>query len=220
MKRLIIAAVVVVSALVAAAPTAAVAAPATSTHPIIIFDDVAHQAELIIPTPACPSTQPNCQWKFFLNTPKLSIDFAIVYGTSGTLVIPYPKGFCGVIQADAYIGPPWVAQRGFQHTISSDCTTPTPPVTPPVTPPTPPVAPPAVVATSTTTTTTQPAEPPTVSATTIEPAAPAVGTPKYVAATQQQDLPFTGLNVILLLVVGSGSVALGIGLLTRRRRRV
>ena len=226
MKRLIIAAAVLVCAVVGAVPTAAVAAPATSTHPIIIFDDTAQQAELIIPTPACPTTQPGCEWKFFLNAPKLSIDFATVYGTSGTLVIPYPKHFCGVIQADAYIGPPWVAQRGFQHTITSDCAPP-PPVTPPVKPPsTPapvspaPVSPPEAIVPTNTAPAPAPV-PPTVAATS-EPVAPAVGTPKYVAATgaQQQDLPFTGLNVALLLLVGSGLVALGIGLLTRRRRRI
>ena len=77
----------------------AVGAADASSFAVIRFDDAAHQAELIIPTPACTASQPNCEWKFFLNEPKLSIDVGTVYGTSGTLTIEYPSGFCGVIQA-------------------------------------------------------------------------------------------------------------------------
>ncbi len=102
-----------------AAWSATVPSSTPSSTPIIIFDDVGQQAQLIIPTPACPETQPDCMWRFFLNLPKLHIDVATVYGTSGTLSIPYPPNFCGVIQADAYVGPPWVAKRGFQHTINN-----------------------------------------------------------------------------------------------------
>src|ERR1022692_895966 len=120
MKRIILAVVAVFCLLVAFAPRSAWAAPSSSAYPVITFDDAAHQAELTIPTPACATTQPTCEWKFFLNEPKLSVDVATIYGTSGTLVIPYPPNFCGVIQADAYVGPPWVPKRGWQHNIE-DC---------------------------------------------------------------------------------------------------
>ncbi len=130
MKRTIVAvgSVIALVALSMAFGGAAVNAADGSSTAVIIFDDAAQQAKLIIPTPACPASQPDCQWKFFLNEPKLSVDVATIYGTSGTLTLAYPKDFCGVIQADAYVGPPWVAKRGFQHTIA-DCT-PSPSPTP------------------------------------------------------------------------------------------
>ncbi len=181
-----------------------------SSSPVITFDDAAHEAQLTIPTPACPEAQPNCQWKFFLNEPKLSVDVAVVYGTSGTLSIPYPPDFCGVIQADAYVGPPWVAKRGFQHTID-DCnppatTTTTLPPPPPPTPSTP---------TTTTTTVTIPstviavsAPPPAPPA--APPPSPSVVTPVSTVPTQ---LPFTGRDLKPFLYVGLTLLVLGLGLL-------
>jgi hypothetical protein len=163
---------------------AAWSATNTPTTAVITFNDAAHNVQLTIPTPACPTSQPDCQWKFFLNEPKLNVDVATVYGTSGTLTLDYPPEFCGVIQADAYVGPPWVAKRGFQHTID-DCnppnttttttttTTTVPPTTTTTTtrPPTPP--------TTTTTTTTRPPTPPTTTTTTtttLPVAGPVAGT--------------------------------------------
>jgi hypothetical protein len=196
--------------------------------PVITFDDAGHQAQLTIPTPACPASQPGCEWKFFLNEPKLSVDVATVYGTSGTLTIPYPKDFCGVIQADAYVGPPWVAKRGWQHTIS-DCT-PTPPTTvlpgPPVTAP-PVTAPPATTPITPPASTPLPSKLPVVAATsatipdgspttTVAPSVvPATATPAATPAAAQ--LPYTGLSVRPLLITGLTLVLLGFCLLIRRR---
>ncbi len=213
---------------------AAWSAAASSSTPVIVFDDAAQQAQLIIPTPACPTSQPDCQWKFFLNEPKLSVDVATVYGTSGTLTIPYPKDFCGVIQADAYVGPPFVPKRGFQHTIE-DCT---PPTTTTTTPPTT-----TTTTTSTTTTTTAPPQvppvmtggktsPPSPPPATTPPAAPAAlpltaaptSAPTSAAAPAQ--LPFTGVDTKPLWFVGLTLVAFGLALLTsaatwgRLRRRL
>lgn len=227
MKRTILAFVTIFCLLVAFAPRSAWAAPSTSAYPVITFDDAAHQAELTIPTPACPTTQPTCEWKFFLNEPKLSVDVAIVYGTSGTLVIPYPPNFCGVIQADAYVGPPWVAKRGFQHTIA-DCTpTPTPTTLPATTPTTVAVAPPAPPTLTTappTLTTTTPSLGPTVAAatsaspTSASPTTSPVAAPENTAAASDtQGLPFTGVNVVALLILGSALAAAGLLLLRRRR---
>jgi hypothetical protein len=182
------------------------------TTAVITFDDAAQQVTLQIPTPACPASQPDCQWKFFLNEPKLSVDVATVYGTSGTLTLAYPSDFCGVIQADAYVGPPWVAKRGFQHTIE-DCTPPTTTTTttePPTT--TTSTEPP----TTTTTTTTPPPVPAPVSGPTAEPPAPVVvpvaaPVPPPAPLTQ---LPFTGKNIKPFLLVGLALVAVGLALLS------
>src|ERR1700676_3699768 len=153
MKRLleVLMAVSVLLLLSATLEVEAGGASESPSHAVITFDDVAQAVHLTIPTPACPESEPQCQWKFFLNEPQLHVDVATVYGTSGTLTIDYPSNFCGVIQADAYVGPPWVAERGYQHTIA-DCAAATtastePPSAgatsePPTTPTTPTSAPP------------------------------------------------------------------------------
>ncbi len=235
MKRIVIAAAIVLAAAGAAVTTTASAAsaapagPGVVLHPVITFDDVAHQVTLTIPTTPCPAAMPECIWKFFLNEPKLSVDVTTVYsepGASGTLTIPYPDAFCGVIQADAYIGgPPWVPQRGFQHTIS-DCTS--TPVTPPSPPSNTPVTPAPIVPAATTP---PPASPPADAATVTPSAAPVVAatsaqpvttatappaTPAHVAPVATQ-LPFTGLDVEPLLFIGMGLVLLGLYLMLGRR---
>jgi hypothetical protein len=203
------------------------------TSAVITFDDAARQVTLTIPTPPCPALQPDCQWKFFLNEPKLHVDVGILYGKSGTLTIPYPPNFCGVIQADAYIGgPPWVPKRGWQHTIE-DCTPPEPPVTPvtPVTPATPTTAP-------TTTTISSAIEPPVNSPVdTLPPTTTTVSVPGAVAAASggpqvgsssgapastpavaSSQLPFTGVDVKPLFFMGMTLVGLGMCLMVRLRK--
>jgi hypothetical protein len=120
-KRILIASAIAVTVMAAVAIGTAWGATGAPSSAAITFDDGAQQVTLQIPSPACPTTQPGCQWKFFLNEPKLSVDVATIYGTSGTLTLAYPPDFCGVIQADAYVGPPWVPKRGWQHTIAT-CT--------------------------------------------------------------------------------------------------
>ena len=75
--------------------------PDSPSSAVITFDDGAQAVHLTIPTPACPASQPQCEWRFFLNEPKLHVDVATVYGTSGTLTIDYPGNFCGVVQDGA-----------------------------------------------------------------------------------------------------------------------
>jgi hypothetical protein len=234
MKRIaaVVCAGVTLIGLSVAMQVAAWGASGSPTSAVITFNDAAHQVTLTIPTPACPTTQPDCRWKFFLNEPKLHVDVAILYGTSGTLTIPYPPNFCGVIQADAYIGgPPWVPKRGWQHTIE-DCTTPVPPVTP-VTPSTP-----TSTSTSTTSTISSAIEPPnngpvdtlppttttasvagTVAATS---GGPQVGSPSGVPATTpsvtSSQLPFTGVDVKPLFFTGMTLVGLGLCLMVRLRK--
>lgn len=191
---------------------------------VITFDDAAQAVHLTIPTPACPESEPQCEWKFFLNEPRLHVDVATVYGSSGSLTIEYPSDFCGVIQADAYVGPPWVAKRGFQHTIE-DCeaaTATTLSTGPPSAGAT--SEPPTTATTAASTPLQAPPEEPAAAATAVPPAAaPAaataatapVGSP---AGSTPAQLPFTGSNIKPFLVIGWSMVAVGVCLLIQRRR--
>lgn len=217
MKRIIVALASVIT-LVAFSVTLGGAAWSAANAPstaVITFDDAAQVATLQIPSPACPASQPDCQWKFVLQIPKGDITVGILFGTSGTLAIPYPKDFCGVIQADAYQGPPFVPKRGFQHTIPSEnCEPPTTTTTtePPTTTTT--TEPP-----TTTTTTTQPSVPPPVSGNTQPPAPTPVAAPVAApvaistAAPPLTQLPFTGRDIKPFLFGGLALVAVGLALL-------
>ncbi|HEX7442814.1 MAG TPA: hypothetical protein VF320_02945 [Acidimicrobiales bacterium] len=56
----------------------------------------------------------------FFNEPATGAVVGTATGTSGTLTIAYPRDFCGVIQADALIGPaPWRSKVGHQRTIQT-----------------------------------------------------------------------------------------------------
>ena len=80
------------------------------------------QAQLRIPTPACPPDKASCTWVLFVNEPKVPGRTVIgeVSGTSGTLVVDLPS-FCGVVQADAALGPrPWHSQGGIR-VVEDDC---------------------------------------------------------------------------------------------------
>jgi hypothetical protein len=198
---------------------------------VITFDDVAQSVTLTIPTPACPATQPGCRWKFFLNEPKLHVDVAILYGTSGTLTIPYPPNFCGVIQADAYIGgPPWVPKRGWQHTIS-DCAVPNTPVSTTsstMAPDAPIVAPTSTSAPTTTMPATSEESPVNTQAPVVAgvvagasdapQTAPSVAQPKTAAVVSPTQLPFTGIDIKPLFFLGLTMVGLGLSLMFRVRR--
>ena len=220
MKRLIIASVIAVTVVAAAAAGTAWGASGPSSA-IITFDDVAQQVTLQIPDPPCDVTEPNCVWKFFLNEPKESVDVATIFGTSGTLTLPYPANFCGIIQADAYVGPsmngPWVPKRGWQHQI----------------PPTGACAPPSVPSTTDTapasTTTTdggpppaaasQPPVAPTVAAASVTPTTVTTTTVPSKTDAAVTTLPFTGTDITPLALLGLTLVTLGLCLLVRRRSR-
>jgi hypothetical protein len=220
-KRIIVAigSVIVLIAWSVTLGGAAWSAADSSSGPVITFNDAAQQGTLTIPTPACPTSQPDCQWKFFLNEPKLSVDVATVFGTSGVLTLDYPKDFCGVIQADAYVGPPFVAKRGFQHTIE-DCTTPTTTTTtePPTT---------TTTAPPTTPTTAVPPIPPPTSGSSIQPPTPPPAAPVALpltapvttstAAAPLTQLPFTGKNIKPILFAGLVLVMVGLALLAPSR---
>jgi LPXTG-motif cell wall-anchored protein len=226
-KRIIIATVIAVTVVAAVAVATASGASATPTSAVITFDDMARQVTLQIPDPPCDSSEPGCVWKFFLNEPKVSVDVAIVYGTSGTLTIPYPPNFCGILQADAYVGPtangPWVSKRGWQHQIApvGDCEPPTPPSgggtdTPPGEPP-PPAATPVVPAPAPTPVPQAAAVAPVVAAATAAPTTTTTAPAKPAAAPAS--LPFTGANLGPFVVLGLTLVTLGLCLVFLRRKR-
>ncbi len=120
--------------------------------------------------------------------------------------------FCGVIQADAYVGPRGCPKRGFQHTIE-DCEPPTTTTT--TEPPT------------TTTTTSRrppPRPPPSRRAATglrnnTQPPAPTSGrrtggrTRRHSTAAPLTQLPFTGRDIKPFLFGGLALVAVGLALL-------
>ncbi len=226
MKRIIVASVIAVTVLAAgAAGTAGAASGPTSA--VITFDDVAQQVTLQIPDPPCDVSEPNCVWKFFLNEPKLSVDVATIYGTSGTLTLPYPTDFCGIIQADAYVGPtangPWVPKRGWQHPIQTGTCEPGSTTTSSM-----PTSPQSSVPTSSTTTTTdgptteaaaQPPVTPVVAAAAAAPTSTTTTTLPAKPAAAVTSLPFTGANLRPFVLLGGTLVALGLGLLVRRRKR-
>jgi hypothetical protein len=212
-----------VSTLSAHAHGHAVKPSVTSTHSILRIDDAAGLVELIIPTPACPESNLHCEWMLLINEPELPGQPVVgsVTGTSGVLTLAFPK-FCGVIQADSLIGPaPWMRTHGVRRRLDT-CTTPTTTTSttkptssttkPPATTTTTTTKPPQVAAASTT---------PTTSAlpfTAATSASPTTSSPHVAAAAQ---LPFTGLDIKPLILLGSVLILFGGLLLTtvESRRR-
>jgi hypothetical protein len=110
-------------------------------------------------------------WQFEVNEPDQHVLVEAVYGSTGTLTIDYPVGFCGLLQADA--SQSGVHNNGSRYTVT-DCTVPTttttttsPSTTTTTSPPSPPpptttVSPPTSPTTVVTTPSPQPAAAPQV----------------------------------------------------------
>ncbi len=121
MRRWSCLAMAVVSVLLLAVPTPAAAATDTDfAH--INFDDQAHMVTLTIPTSPCrhDGHTTSCNWELFVNEPEVPGQPVVdaVFGTSGVLSVPYPA-LCGVLQADALVGPPPRKEVGHQHVITT-----------------------------------------------------------------------------------------------------
>jgi hypothetical protein len=117
--------VALVPLLLLAVPTPAVAAPATAADTDfahIKFDDQAHTVTLTIPTSPCRHDHhtTSCNWELFVNEPNVLGQPVVgaVFGTSGVLSVSYPA-LCGVLQADAMVGPPPRMEVGHRHAINS-----------------------------------------------------------------------------------------------------
>ena len=204
-----------------------------SSQPVLQFNDAAKEAELIIPRPACSTLFPKCQWMLYMNLPMMPNQprVGFVIGRHGVLVIPYPK-FCGVIQADALVGPrsdssTWVYRTGIRqhigncgHPGTTTTTTDPEPTTTTTTDP--------VVEAATTTT----SEPPVVAAKTETPTGGGTTsalpftesstTTSTVAKLVAAQLPYTGIDAKPLAFIGSTLIILGGLLLTtvESRRRM
>lgn len=223
MKRLVVAilsagAVFVLTSMTMGTTWSAAAGPPTATP---VFDDAARQVTLTIPTPPCAPGQEGCKWLLFVNEPDVPGKPVVdsVTGTVGVLTVQYPPNFCGVLQADARTGPPWVQVRGLRHTVSTDHCPPPPTITTTTT------------TTTTTTSTTAPPVPPIVAAGGQPPAEPATparqpavlpftageaASPSTSAPTSgavATRLPFTGLDTKPLWILGLSLVAFGLTLL-------
>ncbi len=131
----------------------------------------------------------------------------LMTGSSGTLTIAYPANFCGVIQADVYVGPtPWHLRFGRQNSIDTAASCNPPPV-----PPNPPA-----VTSSTAPPSTTPAPAPAPA-----PAPDATRTTQPATPAGPSQLAFTGANLAALAIAGSVLLLAGIYVLTsiEQRRR-
>jgi hypothetical protein len=180
--------------------TAGTASAAVPTHAVLKFS--AGEASLTIPPSKCPDQRATCQWMLYVNEPNTPGQTVVstVVGTSGTLHVADPKDFCGLLQADILIGPaPWRFERGIQQTVTA----------------------PGCV----------PANAPAKKGPTLSPSAqlpftgsapaasdgPAANKASLLAAVRQ--LPFTGLDIRPLALLGSLLVLLGLVMMTNLEQR-
>jgi hypothetical protein len=98
------------------------AADADMGRAVIQFNDPGRVVTLTIPTPPCrpDGNTIACQWELEVDEPNVPGQPVVgtAFGTSGVLSIPYPS-YCGVIQADAVVGPPPRREVGYQHQINT-----------------------------------------------------------------------------------------------------
>jgi hypothetical protein len=85
----------------------------------------ADHVTLTIPKPSCRPTHgtTSCQWTLAV-TENLGPVTGRATGTAGSLSVPYPANYCGVIHAAAIVGPPMRKEVGHKTTIGGTCTTP------------------------------------------------------------------------------------------------
>ncbi len=216
-------------------------------YPTIKFWNSFQVVTMRVPERAwCPKTEPYCEWQLFVDEPDIPSQTVVgtATGTSGILTVHYPKDFCGVIQADAIVGPsPWLLQFGRRHMIKTgSCGTTTTTTTKPPPTTTTTFRPPPTTTTTmkhcvcTTTTTTKPKTHPKTTTTTTtttthssqlpftsSTSAPAAVAGQSDGTTQPArllaQLPFTGADVRPLVLVGSALILMGIYILTTLEQR-
>lgn len=209
-----------------ASPTKLVTRP--HSHPVIRFSSASQSVSLTVPTPACAGGVSSCQWMLYVNEPAVPgrTVVGVVTGVSGTLTVAYPSNFCGVLQADALIGPaPWKLVSGHRAAIQT--VQPCPPSTTTTSTTT--------TSTTTTSTTTTTMAPPQTQATSGLPfsdstttstvaaltAATSSGSGKNGTTAALAQLPFTGVNITPLALLGIALILIGLVVLTtvEQRRR-
>jgi hypothetical protein len=70
----------------------------------------------------CPRSQPDCKWKLTVYETVASAHTIVgsVVGDAGTLTVTYPLYFCGVLIAEAFVGPkPYILQREIQQSADT-----------------------------------------------------------------------------------------------------
>jgi uncharacterized membrane protein YgcG len=235
----------------AATISAGVAGSAQShfPYPVLRMHFDTDTVTLVIPTPACPTSDPGCVWMLYVNQPKTGTVVGVATGTSGVLTVAFPN-YCGLLQADALIGPaPWTFRHGIHRHIDN-CTDPTTTTTTDSSTTTTTTGGNAGSTTTTTPTTTTSSStttstnPPsaggggtstTTSSTSALPFTSTTAAPAGVAAAKgggssgsgggsgsATSLPFTGSNVTQLVLLGSLLVIVGLILLStvESRRRM
>ncbi len=189
------------------------AAPQPSKFVIIRFIQSLHEVTLQIPTPPCKHGPPGCVWKLSVNEPLLPGDpeLGVATGTSGLLTVIYPSTVCGTVQGDAGVllqadvsvgGQTWRYKVG--HRLVIVC----PPTIPPTTP-----------------THSVPAQPPNDGGTPPSPPGGATftanGPQAAVKTAAPAQLPFTGIDLTPMALIGMSLVLCGLVLASRldERRR-
>lgn len=75
---------------------------------VIRFNDPPGQVTLTIPSSPCRThgNETSCQWGLFVNEiPSGKLVAWEFGGTSGTITVKEPADYCGILQADALVGP-------------------------------------------------------------------------------------------------------------------
>jgi len=122
-RRASVAALVLVAmGLVVMASSVASASVLLNHFPVIKFWSASSEVTLQLPQPACPVSRPGCEWTLLVDEPDVPAQTVVgmVSGTSGILTVAYPPDFCGVIQADAILGPdPTKLEVGHQVVVTT-----------------------------------------------------------------------------------------------------
>ena len=189
----------------------ATAAPGPSKFAIVKFLPSLNEVTLTVPTPPCRKGPPGCVWQLWVNEPFApgAPVLGTATGTSGVLTVTYPSTVCGTVQGDASVALQADVSVGgltfrhlFGHRLTIQCTTTTATADPQTAPPTGP--------------TTQLPFAGVISSSPTDPGTTATAARTTAAVVQ---LPFTGLNVRPLAIIGSVLVLLGLMLVTRREHQ-
>ena len=182
-----------------------VATAALRPHHFVVvkFVPSANQVTLQIPTPPCRHGPPGCVWRLLVNEPFVPGEplLGTATGMSGLLTVTYPSTVCGVVQGDASGmstgSMRWRYKVGHRMTIVC-------PVTRTAHPPA--VTPTAVVTSSQPLTGSPSTSSPPASSHTVQ--APAIA-----------PLPFTGIDIKPLALIGLAMVMGGLVFLTTLKGR-
>ena len=217
-----LAAVVIVMGATQASMGVATAAPRPNKFVVLRIDPAARQVTLQVPTPSCGHGPPGCVWLLAVDQPSAPGDpqLGMVTGTSGLLTVTYPTSVCGVVQGDAEVAPvPTAGSEQWRYKVGHRVDLPCPPGGPTTPDPTTTTTHPTGGSTSPTSTTgppptTRTASLPFSGGSSSSAAGPTTHAVETAAITQ---LPFTGIDLPRLVLIGTALVLAGLLLASRRR---